>query len=438
MIPRYSLPDMSAIWAEEYKFSRWLDLEIYACEAWAERGRIPKAAVTKIKKKAAIDVERILEIEEEVKHDVIAFLTSVTEKVGPEGRFIHLGLTSSDVVDTVYAYQMTAALDIISDRLKKLQKVLEKLAFKHKDSVMIGRSHGIHAEPTTFGVKCALWHAGFARHQQRIKEMRPRIAVGKLSGAVGTYANIPPALEKYVLKKMGLKPETVATQVVQRDRHAEYFNVLALVAASIEQIAVEMRHLQRTEVGEASEPFGKGQKGSSAMPHKKNPILSENLTGCARLMRHYAGASMENVALWHERDISHSSVERVIGPDATILLDFMLHRVTGMLSGVVVNTRRMTKNLNETRGLIFSQQLLLALVESGLTREDAYKRVQRHALQAWENQEDFRELVADDDVISGYISGSQLDKIFDAKRHVGEVNVIFKRVFGKTGASKNH
>ncbi len=429
MISRYSLPEMSALWTDGARFQRWLALEIFACEAWARRGKIPAKALATIKARAKINPARIAAIEGDVKHDVIAFLSSVTELVGPDGRFIHMGLTSSDVVDTTFATQLTDALDLILARITTLQKILKRRAKEHRDTIMIGRSHGIHAEPTTFGLKLALWYAAFARHQERLRELRPRIAVGKLSGAVGTYAHLPPVIETYVLRQLKLTPAKIATQVVQRDRHAEYFSALALVAASIEQVAVEIRHLQRTEVREVEEPFTPGQKGSSAMPHKRNPILSENLTGGARLMRGYAAAALENVALWHERDISHSAVERVIAPDATILLDFMLHRLAGVLDGLCVYPERMQKNLDATRGLIFSQQLLLALIESGVTREAAYALVQRHAMHAWQTSGDFRALVSGDPQVTKKLSATALARVFDPQRHLRHVQTIFDRVF---------
>lgn len=435
MISRYTLPEMAALWSEEEKFRRWLKLELLACEAWATEGAIPKATLAVITSAPLrINRDRIQAIESEVRHDVIAFLTSITEQLGPEGRFLHLGLTSSDVVDSVFATQLTDALDRLAERVGAIQNILHTQIETYRDTVMIGRSHGIHAEPTTFGLKLALWYAAFDRHAARLREVRPRIAVGKLSGAVGTYAHLPPAVEAYVLGKLGLTAEPVATQIVQRDRHAEFFSVLAVIAGTVEQIAVEIRHLQRTEVLEVAEPFGKGQKGSSAMPHKRNPILCENLTGCARMIRSYAGAALENVALWHERDISHSSVERVIGPDATILLDFMLHRLAGVLEGLQVFPQRMAKNLDATRGLIFSQQLLLALIESGMTREDAYACVQQHAMRAWESAEDFRALVGSDPHITARLNAEQLAAVFDPQRHLQHVNEIIDRVFAQQGA----
>lgn len=434
MISRYTLPEMSAIWTDAERYRRWLLIELLVCEGWARQGKIPREALATIKDRAkTINVDRILGIEGEVKHDVIAFLTSITEQVGPEGRYIHMGLTSSDILDTAFALQLVDALDRILGRIEALQRILRQRAGQFRDTVMIGRSHGIHAEPTTFGLTLGLWYAAFDRHRTRLAELRPRIAVGKLSGAVGTFANIPPTVEEYALKKLKLTPAPVATQVIQRDRHAEYFSVLALVAGTIEQMAVEIRHLQRTEVREVEEPFAKGQKGSSAMPHKRNPILSENLTGCARLMRQYAGAAMENIALWHERDISHSSVERVIGPDATILLDFMLHRVTGLMEGLQVHGRRMLRNLDETRGLIFSQQLLLALIDVGMTREEAYDLVQRYAMRAWEEADDFQELIRQDPVILERLGPERLEHIFDPKEHLKHVDTIFARIFGGAG-----
>ncbi len=428
---------MAAIWSEEERFHRWLKLELHACEAWVKEGAIPQSALDAIQKKPLlINLSRIQAIEAEVRHDVIAFLSSITEQIGPEGRYVHMGLTSSDVVDTAFATQLVDSLDRLLQRVQTLRRVLQSQAERYRDTVMIGRSHGIHAEPTTFGLKLALWYAAFDRHETRLRELRPRIAVGKLSGAVGTYAHLPPSVETFVLHKLGLTPEPIATQVVQRDRHAEFFSTLAVIAGTIEQVAVEIRHLQRTEVLEAAEPFAKGQKGSSAMPHKRNPILCENLTGCARMMRSYAAAALENVALWHERDISHSSVERVIGPDACILLDFMLHRLTQVIEGIEVFPERMRQNLNATKGLIFSQPLLLALVESGMTREEAYAIVQHHAMRAWQGAEDFYSLVSQDATITQRISPVALAAVFDPKRHLQHVQFVFDRVFNRHVSSK--
>ncbi|MEK7841996.1 MAG: adenylosuccinate lyase [Deltaproteobacteria bacterium] len=429
MIERYSRKEMAKIWEPENKFKKWLEVEILACEAWARLGEIPKNALNNIKTKADFNIRRIDEIERTVKHDVISFLTSVAGFVGPDSRYIHRGLTSSDILDTSLALLLKEAADLIITDIKKLMDVIKKRAFEHKNTVMIGRSHGIHAEPITFGLKMALWYEEMKRNLARMERAREIISYGKLSGAVGTFANIPPSVEEYVCKKLGLKPAPVATQIIQRDRHAEYFTTLAIIASSIEKIAVEIRHLQRTEVLEAEEPFTEGQKGSSAMPHKRNPILSENLTGIARLVRSYANAAMENIPLWHERDISHSSVERVIAPDATILVDFMLTRMTGLVRDLVVYPENMKENLNKLNGLIFSQGVLLALIEKGAAREDAYQIVQRNAMKAWKEKKEFKELLLKDKEVTERLSKKDIEACFDISRHVKNVDYIFKRVF---------
>lgn len=428
MIPRYTRPDMGAIWSDENKFRTWLLVEIAACEAQAELGRVPEEALTVIKEKANFNVERILDIEEEVKHDVIAFLTNVAEYVGPESRFIHLGLTSSDLLDTALAVQIKQASDIIRAELEELILVLKKQALAHKNTVCIGRSHGIHAEPTTFGLKMALWYDEMRRNLERFERTAAAVARGQMSGAVGTYAFIDPKVQDLVCERLGLDSAPISTQVVQRDVHADYMNSLALIGATIEKIAVEIRHLQRTEVLEAEEPFTKGQKGSSAMPHKRNPIASENLTGVARLLRTNALAAMENVALWHERDISHSSVERVIFPDSTILTDYALARLTRMLDGLVVYPENMIKNLWLTNGLIFSQAVLLALTENGMTRETAYKLVQKNAMHCWDSGESFKDIIHADEEIAQVLSTNQIDACFDEKRAVQHVDFIYKKV----------
>lgn len=421
---------MARIWEPENRFRKWLDIEIYACEAHAELGNIPSDAVERIKGKASFDVERIDEIEKVVKHDVIAFLTSVSDYIGEDSRFVHLGLTSSDVLDTSFAMLLAEAADMIIDDIKRLMEVIRKRAFEHKVTPMIGRSHGIHAEPVTFGLKMALWHDEMKRNLRRMEAARETIAYGKISGAVGTFANIEPFVEEYVCKKAGLKPAPCSTQVIQRDRHAEFFSTLAIVASSIEKFAVEIRHLQRTEVLEAEEFFSKGQKGSSAMPHKRNPVLSENLTGLARLIRGYAVSAMENVALWHERDISHSSVERVIGPDATILMDFMLNRTIGLIENLVVYPENMLKNLNLMGGLFNSQRVLLKLATAGASRERAYELVQRNAMKVWEQKKDLmEELLADADV-RAFLSEQDIREAFDLNYHLKHVDTIFTRVFG--------
>ncbi|MEK8089175.1 adenylosuccinate lyase [Thermithiobacillus plumbiphilus] len=429
MIERYTRPEMGALWTQDAKYQTWLDVELAACRALAAQGRIPAENLQEIEARAQFDSARIEEIEREVKHDVIAFLTSVAEFVGPSSRYIHQGLTSSDVVDTGFAVQLKQAGEMLLQGMDRLLLALKKRAFEHKDTVMMGRSHGIHAEPVTFGLKIAVWYAEMQRNRQRLVEAVEAVSVGMLSGAVGTFANIDPAIEEAVCRELGLSPEPASTQVISRDRHAQFFNTLAVIAGSIEKIAVEIRHLQRTEVLEAEEPFTKGQKGSSAMPHKRNPILSENLTGLARLVRGYAGMSLENIALWHERDISHSSVERVIGPDATITLDFMLHRVSGLMENLVVYPENMLRNLNQMHGLIFSQRVLLALTEKGALREDAYRWVQRNAMRVWEGGEDFRALLAADPEVSAKLSAAELDDLFSLDYHTKNIDRIFSRVF---------
>ena len=429
MIERYSRKEMSRIWEPENRFRKWLEIEILACEAWAKLGKIPQKALDTIKARADFDMQSIDEIEKTVKHDVIAFLTSVAEFVGSDSRYIHRGLTSSDILDTSLALLLREAADLVVADIKGVMGVIKDRAFEHKHTVMIGRSHGIHAEPITFGLKMALWYEEMKRNLARMERAKEIISYGKLSGAVGTYANVPPFVEEYVCKKLGLKPAPVSTQIIQRDRHAEYFTTLAIIATSIEKFAVEIRHLQRTEVLEAEEPFTEGQKGSSAMPHKRNPVLSENLTGMARLVRGYANASMENIPLWHERDISHSSVERVIGPDATILVDFMLARLTGLIRDLVVYPDNMKENMNKLKGLLFSQAVLIALTEKGVPREDAYQIVQRNAMRVWKEKKDFRALLLKDKAVAAKLSKKEVETCFDISKHVKSVDYIFKRVF---------
>jgi adenylosuccinate lyase len=431
MIERYSRPEMARIWAAKNRFQIWLEIETLACEAQAELGVIPKEVVPVIRAKGDFDIARIDVIEAEVKHDVIAFLTSVSEFVGPEARFIHQGMTSSDVLDTCLSVQLTQAAD---ELLADLDMVLESLkvrALEHKDTVCIGRSHGIHAEPVTFGLKLASFYAEMQRNRTRLAAARENIATGAISGAVGTFANIDPFVEEYVCARMGLKPEPVSTQVIPRDRHAEYFCTLAVIASSMERIAIEVRHMQRTEVLEAEEFFSKGQKGSSAMPHKRNPILSENLTGQARYIRSLCIPALENVALWHERDISHSSVERYIAPDATVPLDFSLRRLGGLIRNLVVYPENMLKNLNQMKGLVFSQKILLDLTQAGVSREDSYRLVQRNAMKVWEQGADFQtELLADQEVV-GALGEARIREAFDLNYHLKHVDTIFKRVFGE-------
>jgi adenylosuccinate lyase len=431
MIERYSRPEMVRIWAAENRFRIWLEIETLACEAQAELGVIPKEVVPVIREKGNFDIDRIDAIEAEVKHDVIAFLTSVSEYVGPEARFIHQGMTSSDVLDTCLSVQLVQAADELLADLDMLLVSLKERAMEHKDSVCIGRSHGIHAEPVTFGLKLASFYAEMQRNRTRLAAARENIATGAISGAVGTFANINPYVEEYVCAKMGLKPEPVSTQVIPRDRHAEYFCTLAVIASSMERIAVEIRHLQRTEVLEAEEFFSKGQKGSSAMPHKRNPILSENLTGQARYIRSLCIPALENVALWHERDISHSSVERYIGPDATVALDFSLRRLNGLIRNLVVYPDNMLRNLNQMKGLVFSQKILLDLTQAGVSRENAYRFVQRNAMKVWEQGMDFQtELLADQDVV-GALGEVKIRESFDLNYHLKHVDTIFRRVFGE-------
>ncbi len=430
MIPRYTRPEMAKIWEPENRFRIWLEIETLACEAQAELGVIPKEAIPVIREKGNFDIARIDAIEAEVKHDVIAFLTSVAEYVGPQARFIHQGMTSSDVLDTCLSVQLVQACDALLVDLDQILDSIKLRAYEHKDTVCMGRSHGIHAEPVTFGLKLAGWYAEMDRNRTRLAAARANIATGAISGAVGTFANIDPYVEEYVCRQMGLLPEPVSTQVIPRDRHAEVFCVFAIIASSMERIAIEIRHLQRTEVLEAEEQFTKGQKGSSAMPHKRNPILSENLTGQARYIRGMCIPALENVALWHERDISHSSVERYIGPDATVALDFSLARLNGLIRNLVVYPENMLRNLNQMKGLVFSQKILLDLTQSGVSREEAYRMVQRNAMKVWEEGKDFQtELLADQAVVDA-LGADKIRESFDLSYHLKHVDTIFKRVFG--------
>lgn len=434
MIPRYSRPQMTAIWSPETKFRIWFEIEAHACNALAEIGVIPESAARTIWEKgsaATFDVERIDEIEAVTKHDVIAFLTHLAEIVGPDARFVHQGMTSSDVLDTCFNVQLTRASDLLLEDLDQLLAALKRRAFEHKDTITIGRSHGIHAEPTTFGIKLAQAYAEFSRCRERLVAAREEIATCAISGAVGTFANIDPRVEEHVAKALGLKPEPVSTQVIPRDRHAMFFATLGVIASSVERLSIEIRHLQRTEVLEAEEYFSPGQKGSSAMPHKRNPVLTENLTGLARMVRSFALPAMEDVALWHERDISHSSVERMIGPDATVTLDFALARLTGVIDKLLVYPEHMLANLNKFRGLVHSQRVLLALTQAGVSREDAYRLVQRNAMKVWEQDKDFlEELLADEDVRKA-LSEEEIREKFDLGYHTKHTDTIFKRVFGE-------
>ena len=434
MIARYTRPEMGRIWTLENKYMKWLEVELAVCEAWAERGEIPRSALKTIMKRARFDAERIDEIEKTVRHDVIAFLTSVAENIGQESRYVHKGLTSSDVVDTALSLLMREASDMLIRDMRELLEVLKKQAFRFKNTPCAGRSHGVHAEPMAFGLKFALWHEEFSRNLTRMKRAREVISIGKLSGAVGTFSNIPTAVEEKVCKKLRLRPEPVATQVIQRDRHAEYLATLALIAASVEKVAVEIRHLQRTEVLEAEEPFEAGQKGSSAMPHKRNPVGSENLSGLARVVRANALAALEDIALWHERDISHSSVERIIIPDSSILVDYMLSRLKGILEGLLVYPERMKENLERSYGLYNSQRVMLALTEKGLTREDAYALVQRNAMKSWREKKGFKGLLLKDREVRKYLSPEMIDELFTVKHYFRNVDYLFARVFGKAEA----
>jgi len=433
MIPRYSRPEMTAIWSPEAKFQIWLEIEAHACDAQAALGVIPKSAARALWKKGRFEIKRIDAIEKTTKHDVIAFLTNVAEHVGPEARFIHQGMTSSDVLDTCLAVQLKRAADLLIADVDRILAALKKRAFQYKWTPTIGRSHGIHAEPTTFGLKLAGFHAEFARARERLQIARREIATCAISGAVGTFANIDPRVEAYVAKKLGLAVEPVSTQVIPRDRHATYFSMLAVVASSVERLATEIRHLQRTEVREAEEFFAPGQKGSSAMPHKRNPVLTENLTGLARMVRSAVIPALENVALWHERDISHSSVERMIGPDATVTLDFALSRLAGVVEKMLVYPKRMRANLDLLGGLVHSQRVLLALTQKGVSREDAYRIVQSNAMNIWAEGGTFQDKLLAEPEVAKRLKPDEIRGLFDDRHHVRQVDAIFRRVFGRAG-----
>ncbi|MFJ7830862.1 adenylosuccinate lyase [Peribacillus sp. NPDC097284] len=428
MIERYTRPEMGNIWTEKNRFNAWLEVEILACEAWSELGVIPKEDVKLLRENASFDVERINEIEKDTRHDVVAFTRAVSETLGEERKWVHYGLTSTDVVDTALSYVIKQANDILSKDLNNFVEILKNKAKEHKYTVQMGRTHGVHAEPTTFGLKLALWYQEMKRNVERFDAARKNIEVGKISGAVGTYANIDPFVEQYVCEKLGLEADPISTQTLQRDRHAHYMSTLALIATSIEKFAVEIRGLQKSETREVEEFFAKGQKGSSAMPHKRNPIGSENMTGMARVIRGYMMTAYENVALWHERDISHSSAERIILPDATIALNYMLNRFSNIVKNLTVYPENMKRNMDRTLGLIFSQRVLLALIDKGLVREEAYDTVQPHAMDAWEQQVPFRSLINKDDKITSLLTKEELDDCFDPTHHLKNVDVIFDRL----------
>lgn len=427
MIERYSLPEMKRIWEPENRLRKWLEIEIAACEAWAQLGKVPAEALHDIQTKADFNIDRIDEIEKVTRHDVIAFLTNVAEFIGDAGKYLHLGMTSSDVLDTALALQMKEAAELILGKLMELEQVLAEKARQYKDTLMIGRTHGVHAEPITFGLKMALWVTEVRRARERLEQAKQDIAVGKISGAVGTFANVPPEVEEYVCRKLGLTPAPVSSQIIQRDRHAFYMTTLAVLASSLDKFATEIRHLQRTEVLEAEEPFAEGQKGSSAMPHKRNPVMCERISGLARIVRSNAVAALENVPLWHERDISHSSVERIIIPDSTMAVYYMLVQMIKIMKGLNVYQDRMKENMKASYDLIFSQRVLLGLVEKGASREDAYRLVQRNAMQAWKDKISFRTLVSKDQDILEYLSPEELDVFFDFSYHMKHLDEIFKR-----------
>ncbi len=431
MIRRYTRERMGRIWSDENKYQKWLQVELLVCEAWASLGKIPQEALEQIKAKARVDPKRIEELEQVTRHDVAAFVMQLEEAVGEAGRYIHMGLTSYDIVDTSLSLLLREAAQLILEDLDQLLEAVKEKAYQYKDTVMMGRTHGVHAEPITFGLKMAIWYEELKRHRERIERAKENISFGKVSGAVGTFAHVPPEVEEYVCRRLGLRPEPVASQIIQRDRHGEFFCSLALLASSIEKFALEIRHLQRTEVLEAEEPFGEGQTGSSAMPHKRNPIGAENLCGLARVVRSNCVAALENIPLWHERDISHSSVERIIAPDSTILIDYMLARLTRIIKGLRVYPEKMRENMELTRGLYHSQGLMLRLIEKGLSRQEAYSTVQRRAMEAWEEGKDFLALVRSDETIRKFLSEEEIKEVFSLKYHLEHVNFIFGRVFGE-------
>ena len=429
MIPRYSRDIVTNIWSQETKYKIWLDIEIYAAEAMEKYNIIPKGVAAKVRKKSKINVKRIDDIEKITKHDVIAFLTSIAEKVGPEAKFLHQGMTSSDVLDTCFNIQLQKAGTILLEDLNQILKTLKQKAYKHKHTICMGRSHGIHAEPITFGLKLATYYEEFKRNKKRLEAAIKEISTCAISGAVGTFAHLSPKVEQYVAKKLKLTAEPISTQIIPRDRHAQFFSTLGIIASSAERLATEIRHLQRTEVLEAEEYFASGQKGSSAMPHKRNPVLTENITGLARMVRRYVFPAMENIVLWHERDISHSSVERNIGPDATVTLDFLLHRLNGVVKNLVVHKDNMLTNMNKFKGLVFSQGVMLKITQKGVKREDAYKVVQSNAMKTWDKKEDFYTNLSKDKLIKKYLTTKELDQHFNLQYHTKNVNYIFSRVF---------
>ncbi len=431
MIDRYTLPEMGALWSEQSKFQKWLDVEIAVCEVHAEMGTIPRDAVEQIKARAKFSVERINEIEKTTNHDVIAFTTNLAENIGDAARFVHYGLTSSDVVDTANALLLRDACDFLLKKIESFLEVLKQRAFEFKKTPQIGRTHGIHAEPTSFGLTFALWYDEMRRNRERLRRARETVAFGKISGAVGAFALLDPQVEEKVCARLGLKPAPVSTQIIQRDRYAEYLTTLGIIASSLDKFALSVRHWQRTEVREAQEKFTVGQKGSSAMPHKRNPIISERICGMARIVRANAIVGLENVALWHERDISHSSAERVVLPDSSIALDYMLHKTIALIDGLVVHRERMLENIQATRGLVFSGQLLLALTQKGVARETAYEWVQRNAMKVWDENKNFRELLGNDADISGQLSAGEIDGVFNLDTYLRNVDTIFDRVFGE-------
>jgi adenylosuccinate lyase len=429
MIPRYSRDIVTNIWSQESKYKIWLDIEIYAAEAMEKYNIIPKGVAAKVRKKSKINVKRIDDIEKITKHDVIAFLTSIAEKVGPEAKFLHQGMTSSDVLDTCFNIQLQKAGTILLEDLNQILKTLKQKAYKHKHTICMGRSHGIHAEPITFGLKLATYYEEFKRNKKRLEAAIKEISTCAISGAVGTFAHLSPKVEQYVAKKLKLTAEPISTQIIPRDRHAQFFSTLGIIASSAERLATEIRHLQRTEVLEAEEYFASGQKGSSAMPHKRNPVLTENITGLARMVRSYVFPAMENIVLWHERDISHSSVERNIGPDATVTLDFLLNRLNGVVKNLVVHKENMLVNMNKFKGLVFSQGVMLKLTQKGVKREDAYKVVQSNAMKTWDKKEDFYTNLSKDKLIKKHLTRKELDQLFNLQYHTKNVNYIFSRVF---------